>query len=49
MERCPKCNNELNYDEVDIGVGVMKGNFRCDFCGWYQEEEIDKLLKVKNE
>lgn len=36
---CPTCDSELNYDEVDIGVGVQTGNYRCDNCGWTPEQE----------
>jgi len=37
--KCPKCNEELGYDEVDIGVRsftylIMRGNYHCDNCGW---------------
>lgn len=37
---CPKCDNELSYDEVDIGVGLMKGNYHCDVCGWTDQDDI---------
>lgn len=33
-ERCPDCNEPLEYDEVDIGVGVQRGNYYCPNCGW---------------
>lgn len=33
-ECCPRCGAELEYDEVDIGVGVQRGNYRCSECGW---------------
>jgi len=39
--KCPKCGSDLSYDEVDIGVGTQQGNFRCDFCSWTPEDEID--------
>lgn len=45
--KCPKCGSDLTYDEVDIGVGVMQGNARCDNCGWVQEEEDILLNKVR--
>jgi len=31
---CPKCGEVLDFDEVDIGVGVARGNFRCPNCFW---------------
>ena len=36
---CPDCRYELNYDEVDIGVGIQTGNYRCDYCGWWLERD----------
>ena len=32
---CPECGAQLDFDEVDIGVGVQRGNPRCDECYWY--------------
>lgn len=32
---CPNCGDDLEFDEVDIGVGVERGNPRCLSCGWY--------------
>ena len=37
--KCPMCGEELTRDEVDIGVGIMYGPPRCDYCGWFAEEE----------
>lgn len=34
-EKCPECGDTLQFDEVDIGVGVMQGNPHCDSCCWY--------------
>ena len=31
---CPNCKELLDYDEVDIGVGVARGNYRCPNCFW---------------
>jgi hypothetical protein len=42
---CPQCGNELDCDEVDIGVGVMKGNWRCPKCGWTPEDELKNIMK----
>lgn len=42
--RCPRCNEELNCDEVDIGVGTLSGNYRCDSCGWSEIEELKDIL-----
>lgn len=32
---CPECGSQLEFDEVDVGVGVLRGNERCDECHWY--------------
>ena len=44
---CPECSAPLDYDEVDIGVGVQQGNFRCEHCGWYPPDPAlgDSLLE----
>jgi transcription elongation factor Elf1 len=41
---CPICNHLLDYDEVDIGVGVERGNYHCDYCGWIERETLNKLF-----
>lgn len=28
------CGAVLEYDEVDIGVGVQRGNYYCPECDW---------------
>lgn len=33
-EFCPECDAPLDWDEVDIGVGTQRGNYRCPDCGW---------------
>ena len=38
---CPSCGEPLEFDEVDIGVGVQRGNPHCRSCGWYPEHEND--------
>lgn len=47
--KCPKCGSDLTYDEVDIGVGTMQWNARCDNCGWVQEDEEALLNTVFKE
>lgn len=34
VELCPECRKPLDFDEVDIGVGVQRGNYNCPFCYW---------------
>ncbi len=43
IERCPDCDEPLEYDEVDIGVGVQRGNYHCPACGW--EPRREKLTR----
>lgn len=40
--KCPKCGGECWRDEVDIGVGVQCGPWRCEDCGWGEEEEKER-------
>jgi len=42
--KCPKCDEELDCDEVDIGVGTLKGNYRCPNpdCGWSDQDDKEE-------
>lgn len=31
---CPRCGGQLEYDEVDVGIGTMRGNPGCPDCHW---------------
>lgn len=33
-DRCPRCGEPLEYDEVDVGVGTVRGNPGCPSCHW---------------
>lgn len=46
---CPVCKEELSYDEVDIGVGIQTGNYRCDSCGWYPDKDDEDIYSYENE
>jgi C4-type Zn-finger protein len=43
--KCPICDHEMDYDEVDIGVGTMKTNYHCDYCGYIPKETLDKIFE----
>jgi hypothetical protein len=44
-EKCPECGEPLEYDEVDIGVGTIRGNYNCPNCLWNdQVVASDKCL-----
>ena len=38
---CPDCGDEVCYDEVDVGVGVIRGPIWC-YCGWTEEFGTDE-------
>jgi hypothetical protein len=38
---CPKCGEECDRDEVDVGVGVLYGPWGCGCCGWSDDERYD--------
>lgn len=40
---CLVCGEPLDYDEVDIGVGVQRGNPRCQACD-DRQSEVGRLL-----
>ena len=47
--KCPKCGSEhTSRDEVDIGVGIQYGPWRCDDCGWGQTIEIPGDMIVQD-
>lgn len=33
-DKCPRCGEKIEYDEVDIGVGTLRGNAGCQACHW---------------
>lgn len=37
---CPKCGEECDRDEVDVGVGVIYGPWGCA-CGWSSDPRYD--------
>ena len=42
MDKCPKCgSDEIERDEVDVGVGVITGPWGCLECGWSENLEYD--------
>lgn len=39
---CPSCGSTDTWrDEVDIGVGIQEGPWRCSECGWAEEDQYD--------
>lgn len=49
-DKCPECEAALEYDEVDIGVGVQRGNPRCPECGWVPDDlRLDDDLEEEDE
>jgi hypothetical protein len=37
-DACPFCGEEVHRDEVDVGVGTIKGPAHCMSCGAYEDE-----------
>lgn len=33
-DTCPNCGDVLDYDEVDVGAGTIRGNPGCPSCHW---------------
>lgn len=39
---CPNCGSQnIERDEVDVGVGVIYGPYGCHDCGWSADPEYD--------
>ena len=38
--QCLKCGGEYIRDEIDIGVGVQRGPWRCIECGYVQGDDL---------
>lgn len=38
---CPHCGENLEFDEVDIGVGTLRGNPGCPNCHWTPDTKHD--------
>lgn len=39
---CPKCREDCDRDEVDVGVGVIYGPWGCYACGWSEYADYDR-------
>lgn len=46
MDKCPRCGEPLDFDEVDIGVGTLRGNPGCQACFWTPDQEPEAHLRV---
>jgi hypothetical protein len=51
FDRCPRCGEPLEYDEVDVGVGVVRGNPGCPSCHWTPDaaaadDDTDVIIMV---
>jgi len=40
-KQCPECGADCWRDEVDIGVGVLGGPWRCSACAWSESLPYD--------
>jgi hypothetical protein len=41
LARCPFCGDETTADEVDVGIGTIRGPEACTACGAYQNDNRD--------
>jgi hypothetical protein len=41
-DTCPICGGPLEYDEVDVGVGTIRGNPGCPDCHWTLEDTRER-------
>jgi len=46
--QCPKCGNDCQRDEADVGIGVMYGPWGC-LCGWSSDPRFDVTAGPKFE
>ena len=45
LDQCPNCSSfEIHREEVDIGVGTMKGPRSCEGCGWQDVVGLAEFL-----
>jgi ribosomal protein L37AE/L43A len=42
--KCPKCGEECQREEVDIGVGIQTGPWYCTSCDWSEEGDISAFI-----
>jgi uncharacterized protein (UPF0212 family) len=42
--KCPKCDEECDVDEVDVGVGIIYGPPKCPNCGWSADDMLMKEM-----
>lgn len=42
---CPVCGGELEFDEVDIGIGTLRGRPGCPDCHWTPDDNPRERLE----
>ena len=42
--KCPNCNEECIREEVDVGTCTVYSPYKCNNCGWDEQDEIDKFI-----
>lgn len=48
-EDCPHCGAPCDREEVDVGVGVIRGPWGCGDCGWSEWPEYDSRSGVRRD
>jgi|GEM_PF-2889924 len=46
--KCPKCSEDCQRDEADVGVRIVYGPWGCPGCGWSEEAEYDLSTGAKS-
>lgn len=41
INKCPKCGEECERDEVHVGVGMIYGPWGCPSCCWSEDPRYD--------
>lgn len=45
---CPTCDSEMEYEEYDPSVGILRGGYFCEACNEFiGEDELDDEPDVR--
>lgn len=36
--KCPECGSECWRNEVDVGVGIVHDEWKCENCSWDEDQ-----------
>jgi len=50
MDKCPECGSENIWrEEVDVGVGTVRGPYHCNDCGWSEYDTLSFPEEAQDE